>query len=102
MSTLHTVNKSPFATGALVSCLNHCKDGDAVLMIEDGVYGGLTGTSVADQVKEKSGGVAIYVLSPDADARGLAADRLLPGINGVDYDGFVDLVAEHDRTQVWL
>jgi len=59
MSTLHTVNKSPFATGALVSCLNHCKDGDAILMIEDGVYGGLTGTIVADQVQQKSGSVKI-------------------------------------------
>lgn len=102
MSTLHTVNKSPFATGALVSCLDHCKDGDAILMIEDGVYGGLTGTTVADKVQQKSGSVAIFVLSPDADARGLATDRLLAGVNGVDYDGFVDLVADHDRTQAWL
>lgn len=102
MSTLHTVNKSPFATGSLVSCLNHCKDGDAVLMIEDGVYGGLTGTSVADQIQRKAGSVSIYVLNVDADARGFAADRLLPGVSGVDYDGFVDLVAEHDRTQAWL
>jgi len=102
MSTLHTVNKSPFATGALVSCLGHCKDGDAILMIEDGVYGGLTGTTVADQVRQKAGSVMIYVLGPDADARGVAADRLLQGISGVDYDGFVDLVAKHDRTQAWL
>jgi len=85
-----------------VSCLNHCKDGDAVLMIEDGVYGGLTGTTVAELVQQKTGSVAIYVLGPDADARGLAADRLLHGVSGVDYDGFVDLVADHDRTQAWL
>ncbi len=102
MSTLHTVNKSPFATGALVSCLAHCKDGDGVLLIEDGVYGGLSGTSVADQVSQKAGSVTIYVLSPDADARGLASERLLEGVKGVDYDGFVDLVANHDRTQAWL
>ena len=102
MSTLHTVNKSPFATGTLVSCLNHCQDGDAVLMIEDGVYGGLTGTSVAEQVQQKAGSVAIYVLSADADARGLAADKLAAGVKCVDYDGFVDLVADHDRTQSWL
>lgn len=102
MSTLHTVNKSPFATGSLVSCIKHCKDGDAILMIEDGVYGGLAGTSVADQVQALATQVSIYVLSPDADARGLAADRLLAGVSDVDYDGFVDLVAEHDRTQAWL
>ena len=102
MSTLHTVNKSPFSAGSLASCLNHCKDGDAVLMIEDGVYGGLAGTSVAALVQQKTGSVAIYVLGQDAEARGLAADRLLQGVSGVDYDGFVDLVADHDRTQAWL
>ena len=102
MSTLHTVNKSPFLTGTLASCLNHCRDGDAVLLIEDGVYGGLSGTDVADQVAAKSGSVSILVLSPDADARGLAAVRFLPGVEGVGYDGFVDLVARHDRTQAWL
>lgn len=102
MSTLHTVNKSPFATNSLSSCLNHCREGDAVLMIEDGVYGGLSGTAVAEQVAAKAGSVSIYVLRPDADARGLAQERMLEGIEGVDYAGFVDLVAAHDRTQAWL
>lgn len=102
MSTLHTVNKSPFTNRTLESCLAHCKDGDAVLMIEDGVYGGLAGTALADRVAARTGAVSIYVLSPDVAARGLAADRLLNGIAGVDYDGFVDLVAQHDRTQAWL
>jgi len=102
MSTLHTVNKSPFATGALSSCLKHCKDGDAVLMIEDGVYGGQTGTAVAGEVSAAAGRVSVYVLGPDADARGLDAARSVEGVSRVDYDGFVDLVAEHDRTQAWL
>lgn len=102
MSTLHTVNKSPFATGSLLSCLAHCRDGDAVLMMEDGVYGALTDTGVASQVAEKVGGVSIYVLKSDTDARGLAEDRLIEGIESVDYDGFVDLVAGTDRTQSWL
>lgn len=102
MSTLHTVNKSPFTTRTLESCLNHCKDGDAVLMIEDGVYGGLAGTSVSDKVAGRIGAVSVYVLTPDAQARGLAADRMLKGIAGVGYDGFVDLVTGHDRTQAWL
>lgn len=102
MSTLHTVNKSPFATGTLLSCLKHCKEGDAVLMIEDGVYGGLTGTVVADQVAASSGTVSIHVLGPDAAARGLDSGRMIDGISFVDYDGFVDLVTRHDRTQAWL
>lgn len=102
MSTLHTVNKSPFSTQSLLSCLNHCKDGDAVLMIEDGVYGALANSGMSDQVKAKAGNVSIYVMTPDADARGLADDKLLDEVSGVDYAGFVNLVTEHDRTQNWL
>lgn len=102
MSTLHTVNKSPFVNRTLESCLNHCKDGDAVLMIEDGVYGGLAGTAVSEIVAAKAGSVSIHVLTPDMEARGLSTDRLLDGITGVGYDGFVELVTKHDRTQSWL
>lgn len=43
MSTLHTVNKSPFEKNALKSCLGHLCSGDAVLMIEDGVFGARRG-----------------------------------------------------------
>jgi len=102
MSTLHTVNKSPFATQALISCLNHAKAGDAVLMIEDGVYGGLSGTGLTEIVTEFGKSVTLYVLAPDLAARGIDTLRLIDGIEGVDYTGFVELVAKHDRTQSWL
>jgi len=102
MSTLHTVNKSPFATQALLSCLNHCKDGDAVLMIEDGVYGGMAGSGLSDIVAQKGKTVALFVLAPDLTARGIEVSRLLEGVEGTDYAGFVELVAKHDRTQNWL
>lgn len=102
MSTLHTVNKSPFATQTLLSCLGHCQEGDAVLMIEDGVYGALDGSGMTELVKSRAGVVSLYVLGADAAARGIAPARILGEIKSVDYDGFVDLVAEHDRTQNWL
>ncbi|GKY86402.1 sulfurtransferase complex subunit TusB [Sinisalibacter aestuarii] len=102
MSTLHTVNKSPFTTQALVSCLNHAKPGDAILMIEDGVYGGLGGTGLTEIIAEFGKNVSLYVLSPDLAARGFDAGRLIGEVEGVDYDGFVDLVTKHDRTQAWL
>ena len=102
MSTLHTVNKSPFATQTLLSCINHTLQGDAILLIEDGVYGALAGSTVAEAVKAKAGDVSIYVLTEDAAARGLPAGKLLGEVTGVTYQGFVDLVAQHDRTQAWL
>ena len=50
MSTLHTVNKSPFSTQSLLSCLNHAKDGDAVLMSMTNEAGTIVlGALVGDQ-----------------------------------------------------
>ena len=98
MSTLHTVNKSPFATQALLSCLNHAKAGDAILLIEDGVYGGLSGTQMTEIVTEFGKSVSLYVLAPDAAARGIDTKRVIDAVQGVDFPGFVELVAKHDRT----
>jgi tRNA 2-thiouridine synthesizing protein B len=35
-------------------------------------------------------------------ARGLTDMTLIDGIEVVDYEGFVDLVADRDATQSWL
>lgn len=102
MATLHTVNKSPFQNQTLLSCLQHTKAGDTVLMIEDGVYGASAGTAITDAVAGLGGNVKLYVLGSDLAARGIDAGKLADGVTSVDYDGFVDLVADHDRTQNWL
>lgn len=102
MATLHTVNKSPFATQTLLSCLGHAKDGDAILMIEDGVFGAVAGSALSETIAARTGAVRIHVLAEDMAARGIDAARLIEGVAPVGYDGFVDLVAETDRTQAWL
>ncbi len=102
MSTLHTVNKSPFETSTMLSCINHSVVGDAVLLFEDGVYGALKGSKVAETVGGITGQIKIYVLGPDLAARGIAASRLIDGVTVIDYPGFVDLVTTHKATQAWL
>ena len=102
MSTLHTVNKSPFATGTLLSCLKHCRSGDAVLLIEDGVYGAIAGSAVAEQVEACTQEVSLFVLAGDLQARGIDTGKILGSVKSVGYEGFVDLVTNHDRTQSWL
>ncbi len=99
---LHTVNKSPFERNALNSCLRLAKKGSAVLLIEDGVYAAVAGTAVSEQVSGRVAELSIYVLGPDAAARGLSGTALIEGVQVVDYEGFVDLVAEHDASQAWL
>jgi tRNA 2-thiouridine synthesizing protein B len=102
MTTLHTVNKSPFEKTSLQTCLDYATGGAAVLLIEDGVYGALAGTTVESRVKSALDSVKIYVLGPDLKARGFAEERVVPGISVVDYAGFVDLAAEHTKVQAWL
>jgi tRNA 2-thiouridine synthesizing protein B len=99
---LHTVNKSPFEKISLNSCLDHATQGSSVLLIEDGVYGAMKGTSLADKVSAAGKIVSLYILGPDMLARGISEDRLIEGVKVVDYAGFVDLVTGHDRVQAWL
>lgn len=102
MSTLHTVNKSPFERSTLGSCLDHLLPGDAVLILEDGVVGARKATGFADRIAAAAKNNAVCVLSEDMAARGMSEGDLIAGVTVVDYGGFVDLVTAHDRTQAWL
>ena len=101
MSTLHTVNKSPFEKNSLSSCLGYAKQGSSVLLYEDGVYGAIKGTAIAAKVNEASG-VKFFVLGPDLKARGIADDKIIDGIEVVDYAAFVKMAAENDKVQAWV
>jgi tRNA 2-thiouridine synthesizing protein B len=100
MATLHTVNKSPFGSSVLDDCLGLAKSGSTVLLFEDGVYAATTGTKSAEAITNADG-ITFAVLGPDAKARGVEG-KIADGIKVVDYDGFVDLVAEHDKVHAWL
>ncbi len=101
MSMLHTVNKSPFERDSLATCLRLASKGHAVLLIEDGVFGAMSGTEHSAMV-ENMKDVSFYVLGPDLKARGMSEERLIDGVKVVDYKGFVDLVAENDTCSSWL
>jgi len=103
MSTLHTVNKSPFERNSLDTCLMVVKNDSSVLLIEDGVAAALQNTTASQSiVQAMAEGVKFAVLGEDLNARGLPADRLIDGISVVDYSGFVQLAADHDNVQSWL
>lgn len=98
---LHTVNKSPFEKNSLSTCLAHASNGSAVLLIEDGVYGALKGTTASATVESAMQNVTVYALESDLKLRGVA-DKVMDGIKVVDYNGFVDLACENDKVQAWL
>ncbi|MEW6677998.1 MAG: sulfurtransferase complex subunit TusB [Pseudomonadota bacterium] len=98
---LHIVNKSPSERNSVDTCLAHAKKGSKVLLIEDAVYAATKGGAAEAKVKSAMADVTIYALQPDLAARGMA-DRVIEGVNLVDYGGFVDLVAEESNCQSWL
>jgi len=102
MSILHTVNKSPFEKNNLESCLRYAKAGSAVLLIEDGIYAALTGTTFEAKVMTAMEALDFYCLAPDMKARGFTSTKMIDGIKLVDYAGFVDLTLEYDKVQAWL
>ena len=102
MPMLHTINKSPFQTRTFESCLAHCCEGSSILLIEDGIYGAVGGTPIQKKMNDAMKKVAIYVLGPDLEARGMSADKVMSGIKVVDYAGFVDLAVKHNSVQSWL
>ena len=98
---LHIINKSPFQTSTLDSCLRIAQPGNALLLIEDGVYAATEGSASEARMRLALTTLKVYALQPDLDARGMSA-RLIEGITLVDYAGFVDLTVEHSTSHSWL
>ena len=99
---LHTVNKSPFDSYSLQTCLGLAKPGSDILLIEDAVYAAMSGTAVTSMVKVAMNASTIYALAPDLKARGIGPEKMIDGINLVGYDGFVELAVPNDKVQRWI
>jgi len=99
---LHIINKSPFEKNALESCLRLATSGDHVLLIEDAVVTAIENNRFQSIITSAQQGLTFYVLQPDLAARGLQHKPTINNVISVDYDGFVDLTAEHHPVQSWL
>lgn len=97
---LHTVNKSP-AMPVLANCLRFLADEDALLLLEDGVYGAIHGDNNNSVATAIDAGIAVYAIEADITARGLGG-RLIEGVQLIDYAGFVDLCANHSSVKNWF
>ena len=96
LSTLHTVNKSAFGSDALAACLRVARSGDAIVLLEDGVYNAL------DTAALVGAGLRIYALREDLQARGIPAEQLPAHVETIAYKDFVALVCTHARTVSWF
>lgn len=101
---LHIINHSSFnKNDALIRLLDADVQRSAtILLIEDGVY-----SAVADAQNDLTMVLAkpenkfsLYALRPDVIARGLL-DKLLPNVQLINYEDFVDLTVQHYPIQSW-
>ena len=96
---LHTINQSPFRSPVLDTCLRFVQPDDVILLIEDGVYSAQDSNIHSEKVKKALAKNEICALVADLKARGII--KILEGIKTIDYDGFVQLVEEH-QVNTWL
>lgn len=103
MSTLHLVFTSPTAGTALADCVRVAANGDALLLLQDGVHAAVAhAVAPAAMLREAAAnGVSLQALAADVAARGLSG-RLHPGVSTVDDDGFVALTESHERCVSWF
>lgn len=101
MSTLHTINKSPYTHNTLASCLKICTERDGILLLEDGVFGAIASAPGADEIQILiQHGVKVFALVNDVKARGLE-EKSAPNIELIDYNAFVQLTLTHRCIQSW-
>ena len=101
MGVLHLVNRSPGETQALAQCLDRVGAGDAILLLESGVYAAMKSSIIAVRLTESMAKVSIHALAPDLAARGIAKEEMLEGIELVSYEGFVNLSIAHQPILSW-
>ena len=89
-----------FRESSFDSCMEHALEGSAVLLYEDGVYAAIKGRCGGRKVKMAQGEILCF--GPRSESRGLSDERVTDGIEIVDYAGFVDLAAEHDKVVAWV
>ncbi len=102
MGVLHLVNRSPCASLGLVQCLERVGQGDAVLLLEGGVYAARQDSVFSPKLKEAMLHVSIHALLPDLVARGIGPEEILDGVALVEYEGFVRLTLACSPILSWF
>jgi tRNA 2-thiouridine synthesizing protein B len=96
---LHAVNKSPLESNALRAALRIAAPGDPLLLLEDGVHAARPGARSEALMADALAGHPVYAIEPDLRAR--AIGRVIEGIRVIGYDGFVELVEQH-QVVTWV
>ncbi len=94
---LHTLSHSPWQCD-IESLLSMVREGDALLLIQDGVQAAVEGSRFVDILNNAP--ISVSALKDDINARGLAG-QISTKINVVSYTDFVNLAVQHTGHMNW-
>ena len=94
---LHTLSRSPWHCD-IESLLSMLREGDTVLLIQDGVLAAVEGSRFVDILCNAP--ISVSALKDDIDARGLSG-QISTKIDVVSYTDFVNLAIQHTGQMNW-
>ena len=96
--TLHVLNKASVALWR--DCCAAIANGDALLLIEDGVFSATQGHVNQHFLQSLQCSPRLYVLAEDLAVRGISA-RIAADFSSISYRDFVELSLEHAKVVNW-
>ena len=97
MKTLHLQRSSAFNTDDFKQCLLTLKNGDALILLDDGCY--CLGHALLFDVNKMYDSLPIYYIKNHADARAITiSDKIAIAI---DFTKFIELTFEYNSTITW-
>ncbi|MEH2921788.1 sulfurtransferase complex subunit TusB [Samsonia erythrinae] len=94
---LHTLSSSPYHAD-LDALLRSLGDGDALVLLQDGVIAALAGGDIINRLIDAA--LPLYALRPDTDARG-GTEQISTSVSLIDYNEFVQLTVVHAQQLAW-
>jgi tRNA 2-thiouridine synthesizing protein B len=94
---LHILSKTPLD----LVILERMTTGDMIILIEDAVIEALINGPCHLHWQHQQQHQKIFVLAADLDIRGLKSDRIVKGIEIIDYQGFVQLTINNEVIHSW-
>ena len=94
---LYTLSNSPNQCD-LPALLRLTAEGDALLLLQDGVLAGLVGSAHLESLLAAP--ISLYALQDDLEARGLSV-HFSPKITLIGYTDFVVLTEKHHSQMAW-
>lgn len=96
---LHLLSRSARQGDALQQCLLHAAAEDAILLLEEAVIEALVDSRSVNRLAEQ--GIAVFVMQPDLEMRGLGGFDLAAGVTAIDYVAMTGLIVDFELSQTW-